>query len=60
MCNYEESGTCKFTSNCWYRHKQEKENHDEVSLDKNENIIQKLFDMVEHMSKRLIYIENQM
>lgn len=56
--------TCHFgISNCWYNHSElndsKEENMDISNEDNNKKILEKLFDMVEKMTERIVQLENK-
>ena len=61
QCKNKES--CKFdNAKCWYLHNEQNEknveNHVEQEYDNNQLLLEKLFDMVEKMTERILKLEN--
>jgi hypothetical protein len=62
-CNHALKGTCHFGSeNCWFRHEEQvitngdKKNMNNV--ENNQEVIEKIFDMMEKFTDRIVHIEN--
>ena len=63
MCNHALNGTCHFGSeNCWFRHNDSKlkntNEKDEKNIDNNQEVLEKLFEMMEKFSDRIVHIES--
>ena len=55
-CKYYEKSICKFGKYCWYSHNEnENKKNGEVTAD----VIEKLFNMMETLTERIMYIESQ-
>ena len=51
------SDTCSFKKECWYKHEETSDNEFEDD-EKKENIIQKLFEVVEKITEKVTKLEN--
>ena len=61
MCRNLERRKCKFGDNCWYKHTNEIENKNTIeSLENSSELIQKLFDMMEKFTQRIMEIAKMM
>ena len=57
QCKHEKSNACKYgAQKCWYRHISQT-NNEETHV--NEEVIEKLFSMMEQFTKRIMNLENQ-
>ena len=59
-CNHAKKGTCHFGSeNCWFRHDEPViTNGDKKNIENNQEVIEKIFDMMEKFTDRIVHIEN--
>jgi hypothetical protein len=58
-CSYASGGVCKFGADkCWYSHNNN-ENYAYQDKSNNQEIFDKLFQMMEKMTDRILYIENK-
>ena len=65
LCKGAGNGMCHFgSSKCWYNHIEEEdmnENEDiELVNDKNQKVIEKLFDIVDKFTQRILHLENNL
>ena len=51
LCIGEESKTCSYSDHCWFRHERE-------SMNSNQEMTEKIFNMMEKFTKRMIDVEN--
>ena len=59
VCTKSRNGLCHFGNRkCWFKHEDEK-SEIEVNFNENPEIITKMFDMMEKLTERFEYIENQ-
>ena len=61
ICKDDNIGYCSYgNTNCWFNHKETNQSKNNGNGNENENseVIQKLFEMMETFSNRLVQIEN--
>ena len=57
QCKNERSSSCKYgAQNCWYRHNSQTNNKEN---NVNQEVIEKLFNMMEQFTERIFNLENQ-
>jgi hypothetical protein len=67
MCRHEKDGICQHDlEKCWFNHMDENINEDtpkdkkDIRFENQQEIMQKLFDMIEKQTEKIIFLENQL
>ena len=59
-CRKETNGTCQFGAhNCWFKHIEIENSNEHTNIDKNQELIGKLFNMVEKFTQRILELEEK-
>ena len=57
VCINSTNGLCKFESDCWYKHEDIENENININGSKNQEIFDKIFDMMEKCTNRIVNIE---